>query len=468
MSFGSKTKTTTDQQSSNTTQNVVDPTRTARQDAVWNQAQTLGNQPYNPYTEQRFEGFNRDQEGSFGMARDAATAGQGALGSAMQGTQNLMGFQPGQVQGQLAQDPSMVNAMMIGQGGFGGLTAQQIGAQNVNARTGAEGYQQYMNPYGDEVVNRSLSDIERARQDAANATRSQAAAAGAFGGSRSGVAESLTNRDFGNTAASTAANLRHQGFNTALGFNQADQNRELQAGGMNQGANLQAGMANQQASLQAGMFGQQNQLQAALANQNADLTAQRSNQQAGMQGSQFNAGQLQQAGLANQQAGIQGAGLNLNAAGLLGQQAGQQQGMMAQGADLLNRAGGQQQALGQANRDFDYQQFMQANQHPYQNLNFMNSILGSHQFGSTQNQQGTMNQTQTQQTNPGIGGALLGAGLMGASMIPGLGQVGSMAGLMGGGLTGIPYGGGAPGGAAPAYQSPQFGANFGMNPTFGG
>lgn len=429
MGFGSSTKTT--QKSTQSTQ--IDPQLAARQNQVWQQAQAAA-QPYQPYTGQRFEGFNQDQQTSFEAARRAAGAGQDTLQSAIGGTQALAGFNgqtitPQQAQAYTAAGPTQINAMMLGQGTIGGaLTPQQVAA-----RSGAAGYEQYMNPYTQQVVDTSLADIERARQEAASATRGQAAAAGAFGGSRSGVAEALTNRDFGNTAASTAANLRQAGFTTALGFNQADQNRELQAGIANQGAGLQAGAINQG-----------NLLALQQGNQRTDLAAQQANQAANQAGAQFNAGQLQQGGQfnanldlqgqqSNQAAAAQAAALRLGALGQLGGLAGQQQQMGAQGADLLSRIGGQQQAFGQAQRDFDYQQFQEAQNRPYQNASYLQGILGNQQYGTTQ----TGQSTSVQKQNQGVGSALLGAGL-----------------TVGGALLGGPPGAGAAGGAG-GYQAPQ-------------
>jgi hypothetical protein len=78
-----------------------------------------------------------------------------------------------------------------------------------------EGVQRAMNPYIREVTQRTLGDLERQRQMQAMTTAAQAQKAGAFGGSRHGVADSLTNEAFARQAADTAANLNMQGYNTA-------------------------------------------------------------------------------------------------------------------------------------------------------------------------------------------------------------------------------------------------------------
>jgi hypothetical protein len=429
MSFGSKTKTT--QNSTQTT--AIDPQLKARQDQVWQQAQDAA-QPYQPFTGQRFEGFNDDQNASFEAARRAAFAGRDTLGRAITGADALAGFTgqqvtPGQAQSFTADPSAAINAMRLGDNALGGpLTAQQASARDVNARSGASGYEQYLNPFTNEVVNTSLGDIERARQEAANATRSQAARAGAFGGSRAGVAESLTNRDFGNTAASTAAGLRQAGFNTALGFNRADQDRELLAAQSNQGADVQTGIANAGNALRAAEADRAQRLSLLQGDQSTDLAAQIRNRELGQDISKFNAGQLQTGDQfnrsldlrgqeANQAAAQHAAALRLSATGQLGGFAGQQQAMGAQGADLLNRIGGQQQAFGQQQRDFDYQQFLEGQNRPYQNASFLGGILGNQNYGTTQ----TGNVNTTQQVQQGAGSAILGAGLTlgGAAIAPG-------------------------------------------------
>ena len=75
--------------------------------------------------------------------------------------------------------------------------------------------QTYMNPYQQEVIDASMGDIERQRQQQQLRDRAAAVQAKAFGGSRQGVAEALTNEAYQRTAANTAAQLRAQGFSQA-------------------------------------------------------------------------------------------------------------------------------------------------------------------------------------------------------------------------------------------------------------
>lgn len=73
----------------------------------------------------------------------------------------------------------------------------------------------FQNPYEQQVVQNTLQDIEDQRRMGQLAEAQRATAARAFGGSRQGVQQSLTNAAALRQAASTAANLRMQGYGQA-------------------------------------------------------------------------------------------------------------------------------------------------------------------------------------------------------------------------------------------------------------
>jgi len=80
--------------------------------------------------------------------------------------------------------------------------------------TGAD-IQEFMNPYEQQVIQGTLGDIEQSRQMAALQTANQANAAKAFGGSRYGVQQSLTDAAALQQAAKTAAQMRQAGYGAA-------------------------------------------------------------------------------------------------------------------------------------------------------------------------------------------------------------------------------------------------------------
>ena len=118
---------------------------------------------------------------------------------------------------------------------------------------------QFMNPYTRQVTQNTLADLERQRQMQMNTLGAQASGARAFGGSRHGVAEALTNEGFARQGAQAFGNLQQQGFNTALQAAQAQQGRQMagaaQLGQLGQQA-FGTGQAIQQQQAQQGLLQQ--------------------------------------------------------------------------------------------------------------------------------------------------------------------------------------------------------------------
>ena len=109
----------------------------------------------------------------------------------------------------------------------------------------------YMNPYQQEVIDRTIADVNRGRQIASASDAAKAIGQKAFGGSRAGVVEAETAGNYDRNLGDQIANLRMQGFNTAAGLATGDITRDLQAAQANQGSRLAAGQSNQQAGLTA-------------------------------------------------------------------------------------------------------------------------------------------------------------------------------------------------------------------------
>jgi hypothetical protein len=179
--------------------------------------------------------FNQQQgglapQGNFNVNQAAA----GGLQQAMQGTQAGMGYQP-----------------QVG----------QIAGRDLSP---------YTNPYESQVVDQSLADLERSRLMQQNQLGAQASSAGAFGGSRQGIAEAETNRAFADQAARTASGLRQAGFQNAQQLAGQDIGRQMQADqfGVQQrlGAASQMGQLGQQA-FGTGQAIQQQQMQQGLMQQ---------------------------------------------------------------------------------------------------------------------------------------------------------------------------------------------------------
>jgi len=306
-----------------------------------------------------------------GTAPNAYQQAANYLSSAGSRTQTEMGFQPMNVAGR----------------GYTAATAAgatPITAQNVSAgQIATTDLGSYMNPYTQNVINTSLSDLDRQRAMTQQQNSASAAAAGAFGGSRQGLVEAETNRAFADVAARTAAGLQQQGFLNAQ-----------QMAGQDIGAKLQAQLANQSAGMTAQQQTAANLLNTQFANQGALNTA-----------GQFGAQQRLQAQLANQNAGLAGSQQRLAAAGQLGN-------LGTTGFNMANTLQQQQAAQGLLQQQMQQQLLSDAMQqfYGYANspLNALN-VLNSSASGSPL----VNNQTRTSQYKPGVLDFLsLGTGLM--------------------------------------------------------
>ena len=113
--------------------------------------------------------------------------------------------------------------------------------------------QQMMNPYQQNVVNKTLRDVGGAAQIGLNTLDAQASQAGAFGGSRHGVAMAEAAKGYQQQALDAVGALNQQGYQQSI------QNAMNAASGL-QGAGQQAfgmGQAIQQQQMQQGALQRQ-------------------------------------------------------------------------------------------------------------------------------------------------------------------------------------------------------------------
>jgi len=159
--------------------------------------------PFQSYTGTRYAGFNPDQQQAFTGVRSFA----GTVPTAQGETTYQSGFRTA------GQD----------QAGF---------QRELDAR---------MNPFTQSVINQLQKDISEQQQMALGRTGEQARAAGAFGGSRQGVAEALTSGRYGDAFARTAGQLRADQFNRAMAGVDQDRARQEQFRGRAADTRLRAG-----------------------------------------------------------------------------------------------------------------------------------------------------------------------------------------------------------------------------------
>jgi len=163
---------------------------------------------------QQFSGYNPMYQAGEEALVNTALAGPGITGTDLAAQMAAYGgvYQPGQI------------------------TAQQT---NLGLGQGPGTIGSYMNPFSEMVRKNALADLESSRQTAIQQMGERANAAKAFGGSRQGVAESLTNLGFAKQAGNLGATLNEQAFNQAMAMQQADIGRMSAADIANQQAGLQ-------------------------------------------------------------------------------------------------------------------------------------------------------------------------------------------------------------------------------------
>ena len=194
-------------------QQTVDPAQMAMYQDLYDKSKSIASQPFVPYTGSRVAGFNPDQLQGFDATRGIFESSQ-------------------------AFDPRGAINTLAGQ------SAPTLLGADINA---------YQNPFNTQVIDQSLSDLDRARQMALGGDQDRAISAGAFGGSRSGILEAETNRAFADQAARTSSGLRQAGFNQAQRAAESDIGREMD------NRRFQAG-------LQSGLLGDQYQTLGLLGN----------------------------------------------------------------------------------------------------------------------------------------------------------------------------------------------------------
>ena len=136
-------------------------------------------------------------------------------------------------------------------GGLGGYQQYLTQAQQYS---GPEAYKQFMSPYQQEVINTTLTEFDKQRQQALAQQQAQAVAGGAFGGAREGVQRAEYGAQTLQDRAALQAQLLQQGFGQAQ--QQASQAYQQQLGL----AQAQQGQGQYQqglASLQPQLLGQQ-------------------------------------------------------------------------------------------------------------------------------------------------------------------------------------------------------------------
>jgi hypothetical protein len=332
--------------------------------------QALTDSPYQTYNQERIAQFNPLQQQSF------MGAGQlGPSGASLDAASGL--FDYSQRAANTGYDTSNYGNQFNPQGiGYGAQTTQgyQMGpAERVNTQSFAQpgAADAYMSPYMQNVVDIQKREAQRQSGIQGTQQQAQAAQAGAFGGGRDAIMRAERERnlsqqmgDIQATGSQAAYQQAQQQFNAEqqarLAAQQANQQAGLTTGTQNLNAAQQTALANQSAQNQAGQFNAGQNLQAASLGAQYGQAANQLNEQS----KQYGAG----LGLQGLQAGMQGMS-NLGAVGqnIYGQQ--------ANALGIQNAFGGQQQQQTQNVMNQQYQDFLNQENAPYKQLNFMSDVI---------------------------------------------------------------------------------------------
>ena len=184
----SKGKTTTVQEAS------LPAFQEAQFKELFGAARGAAQQPFVPYTGPMVAGFSPDQLRQFQATRGLFETG--------------MGYDPTKALQGLAQEARPMT----------GQAASLLG-QDISA---------YQSPYQQQVIDLAMQDIQKQADIARGGAQERAIKAGAFGGSRSALLESESQRPYAEQMARTAAGLRQSGFEQAQAAAERDVARQQQ------------------------------------------------------------------------------------------------------------------------------------------------------------------------------------------------------------------------------------------------
>lgn len=288
------------------------------------QAQDVTDNSYQAYEGERLAEFSDDTEAAFDMIRDEATSGDSAaLTTAIDTATGVANY-----------DPTSITSNNVT---AGTVSADTISSEDVSTMGANEAdIKSYMDPYVKEVVDSQTKAANQNYAEQQAGRDADAVAAGAFGGDRRFVQDSLATRDLNDQLNALTAQGYSDAYNQATALYEQDAARALDASKFNSSGQLTADTTNAANRLNAGEF-----------NVSTALTADTGN-----------ADRALSASTANEDARRLAASLNLDASETLSAQAQQEKDMAYQDAEALSAVGEKEQQRDQAALDLAYQDFV--------------------------------------------------------------------------------------------------------------
>ena len=201
----------------------------------------------------------------------------------------------------------------------------------------------YMNPFTQNVIDTSLTDLARARDIQRVADSQRQTKEGAFGNNRNGVDASLTNDVYYRNVRSATSSLRSEAFDRAVAAATADLDRLLGASQFNSSQSYDAQKTNVGNRLAA---------------------------------DQFNVGTALDVARTNVANDMAGANFRLNATNAMAGLSNQELEQELRRVGALGAVGDAQQQNNQARDDVAWEEFMRMLQYPAQQQSIRNQALG--------------------------------------------------------------------------------------------
>jgi hypothetical protein len=245
--------------------------------------------------------------------------------------------------------------------------AERISADKFDSKA----MQDYMSPYMGGVVEQQKRAAVQDYARQAPGMQAASTRSGARGGTREALLQAEGQRGLQQQLGGIEATGRQQAYQQATQQFGADRTAQMQAAQANQQAGLTTGQQNLAARLGIQQLGAQTGLQSQQLNQAAQLQA----QQQGLSQNQFAQQLMEQSRQFGGNLGMQGYQQQLGAAQQLGQ-LGQNQFAQQTGINQAQMgAGNQLQQLEQGRLNASYEDFLNRQRYPYQQLGFMSDVI---------------------------------------------------------------------------------------------
>ena len=376
MSLGGGSSTDTSSQSNSATMNMIPQWVSNAGEQNYALATQIAETPLQQYQGQMVASVAPQTQQAWNLAANSGNVGMPAQNAAMAGYLNTMSQTPAQITAaQAAAAPNVTAAQAAAAAQAQAAPATQAATASLSQLSNTN-LQPYMNPYTQNVIDKTLPIMNQSLAQQQAALQGQTTQANAFGGSRQAIEQGTIGAQGALSEAQMAAQLNQANYTQAQQAGEFDVSAANNMGQFNANQLNQVGMYNQGQANTVGMYnaGQTNQVDVAnaqLANQAALQNQSQANAMA-----QFNTGAQNTASYENQAAGLAQEGYaNQASAGLegIGQQ---QQAANAANYAMLTSAGAQQQQQAQNEINANMAKFQQAQNYPIQGLGLLESSLG--------------------------------------------------------------------------------------------